>query len=113
MFHSDMKEAMKNEVTISDMEPSILEALLEYLYLNHLPEEWDWADVDRVFGLVNGCEKYEIKALKDECGRMVTEKITIDNAANVAILVHLFFSQDEIIKGVTYDFITRCGISLK
>eukprot|EP00092_Neocalanus_flemingeri_P033277 GFUD01036189.1.p1 GENE.GFUD01036189.1~~GFUD01036189.1.p1 ORF type:complete len:367 (-),score=88.61 GFUD01036189.1:75-1175(-) len=64
MFDSDMKEATSGLVVIDDVEPDILEIMVEFVYTGEVTKQ-----VDDLTKLVYVGDKYELEGLLDFCFR--------------------------------------------
>lgn len=82
MLQSDMLEKGSSFVNIVDMEYSILDIFLRYLYTGILPD----IDVDICRELYEAADKYGVDALKTRCAMILKENLTVENACNMLVL---------------------------
>lgn len=110
MFSTDMMEASKNSVEIVDLDPTILELLLSFMYNRYREGEewsnWDWKNGSRVSQLIDACEKYGMKELKDICFKNLGKELDLDNVGEVAVLMHMYNSNSDF-KEFVYNFIIK------
>lgn len=107
VFEAKFKEDMpNNEVTVTDVEPKILEHMFEFIYLGKLSETWNWDDFELLTELLIATDKYRLDSLKNLCLTTMCERISM---ANVGYLVVAFDSLDaaDVYKKVVYKFIAR------
>jgi hypothetical protein len=64
MLASNLSEAKKNCIEITDFSPAIVEQLLQFIYNSEIPLE---EDAEQAEELVAAADKYEINKLKVNC----------------------------------------------
>ncbi|XP_074099182.1 speckle-type POZ protein-like [Cotesia typhae] len=71
----------KNELTISDFSPEIIEKMLQFIYTDQI------IDLDSdAKDLLQIADKYQLQALKELCEESLCKSITIDNAVDIMVL---------------------------
>jgi len=93
-----MTENEESRITITDIGSSTLELMLRFIYCDTNSTEPEWKSVDRLTDLLNGAEKYQILTLKSLCFSKLCEELTLNNAAQITILVYLFEPDDSVRK---------------
>jgi speckle-type POZ protein len=100
MFGGSMVEATLNSVEIADFDEEIVAGMLEYMYTAEVDSLHDKAP-----DLLQIAEKYDLEGLKEECEHTIAENLTVDNAADVLVMAHLYNAS--ILKPKVIDFINR------
>ncbi|XP_057318999.1 speckle-type POZ protein B-like [Microplitis mediator] len=81
MFTHEMYENLNNEATITDVDPDIIEKMLEFIYTDQVTD----LDVDAGY-LLEAADKYQLQKLKELCEESLSRSITVNNAVEVLIL---------------------------
>ena len=76
MFRVRMKEVNEGRVVIEDMEPEVLEELLQFMYSGQVSAKVG----DICVELFQAADKYDIEPLKVICELEMTKKVTPENA---------------------------------
>ncbi|CAL8114160.1 unnamed protein product [Orchesella dallaii] len=105
-FTHNMTENEESRITITDIGSSTLELLLRFIYCDTKPTEPEWKNVDRLTDLLNAAEKYQILPLKVLCFSKLCDELTLNNAAQITVLVYLFEPEDYIRKFV-YQYVVN------
>lgn len=84
--HQGTQESLTNEVLIEDVEPEVLQELLQCLYKGRMSREYPPA---LATGLLMAADKYNISELKASCEELLCGNIEISNAVSRLILGHL------------------------
>ncbi|XP_057318255.1 speckle-type POZ protein B-like [Microplitis mediator] len=84
MFTHKMKENRDNEVAIPDIEPEIVNKLLEFIYTDEIND----LDMDAA-SLLDAADKYQLLKLKSLCEESLSKSASIDNAIELMILADL------------------------
>lgn len=89
MFQAGMKEAMTNEVTITDIERPVLQALVQFLYTNTC----DSSILDQnALQLLAAAAKYQVSLLQRMCASHIAARMTTDNVLEALQLAELYQS---------------------
>ncbi|XP_057319001.1 speckle-type POZ protein-like [Microplitis mediator] len=89
MFTQDMYENLNSEATITDLDPDIVEKMLEFIYTDQVTD----LDVDAGY-LLEAADKYQLQKLKELCEESLSRSITVNNAVEVMILADRQNAQD-------------------
>lgn len=84
MFDNEMKENSENVVEITDIEPEVMEQMIEFIYTEDCPKMTEMAEE-----LLIAAEKYQIKQLKDICMQKLREGLTISNVSERLIFAEV------------------------
>ncbi|ODN03500.1 Speckle-type POZ protein [Orchesella cincta] len=103
-FTHNMTENEEGRITITDIGSSTLELLLRFIYCDASPAEPEWKSVDRLTDLLNAAEKYQLLTLKSLCFSKLCEELTLNNAAQITVLVYLF-EPDDWVKKFVYQYV--------
>ncbi|XP_044582189.1 speckle-type POZ protein-like [Cotesia glomerata] len=95
MFVHETIESKKNEVTITDIRPEIIEKMLEYIYCDEIINIDNYAQE-----LLEAADKYQIQTLKGMCEESITKSINFENAIRILILADRHSAQ-QLVKFVT------------
>jgi len=95
-----MVEATLNSVEILDFDEDIVDGMLEYMYTAQVESL-----ADKAPDLLQIAEKYDLQGLKEECEHQIAENLTVENAADVLVMAHLYNAS--ILKPKVIDFINR------
>ncbi|XP_008556031.1 speckle-type POZ protein [Microplitis demolitor] len=93
------KNDKNNEVNITDMDPDILEKLLEFIYTDNVTNLDEVAE--RLFG---AADKYQIPALKNLCEESLCKNITVKNAVQYLVLLNRYNANGNFLNYIA-DFI--------
>ncbi|GBM29081.1 Protein roadkill [Araneus ventricosus] len=99
MFDHDMKETIKKEVDIVDMDADTLDRFLLFLYSETL-EDLQW---NRATKLLYAANKYQVESLKKECSSFLMSHLTASNVCEALVLADLY--QDDQLTAKCQDFI--------
>jgi BTB/POZ domain len=99
MFESGLAESIKNEIRIEDMEPEVVELMLQFIYKGEIqiPE-----DLQGILKLLDCSEKYELDGLKARAITQLIETVRDETAGEVAMVAFKYNLPPEgvaIIKG--------------
>lgn len=83
MFLHSTTESKRNEVSITDISPNVMETLLSFIYTDDVKEEMITEE------LLYAADKYEIDRLKAICEKVLASQITVSKAIDIAIAAHL------------------------
>ncbi len=98
--HKDTTESQRNEVTISDTDPDVLEQLLQFIYTDRCDELPAMAG-----SLLTEADKYNLPRLKATCEEAMCENIDVTNAASVLVLAYLHEAKN--LQTVAVEFVTQ------
>ncbi|XP_012279108.1 speckle-type POZ protein-like A [Orussus abietinus] len=101
MFESDMEEAKKDMVDITDVEdPTLVELMLKFLYLGPSKDI-----MDRALELIYLADKYDIETLKTTCSNALLKGLTVENSVDTVILASRHSLEE--LKSQAIDFIVE------
>ncbi|GBL98965.1 Speckle-type POZ protein B [Araneus ventricosus] len=87
IFHHNMEEAEENSVAITDVQFSVLQRLIEFLYTGVIVDggnkDMDFQDL---YDLYYAADKYEVMDLREMVGNTLLGRIQVDNASEILIL---------------------------
>ena len=91
MFESDMQEADKREVEITDMDADTVQMLLHYIYTGKVivPESGSWTET------IHAAEKYDLPELKDYCFDKMLECVTDSTVGVLAVAAYTYNANTE------------------
>jgi len=84
MLKNEMKEATTNRVEINDITPDIFEALLRFIYTDHV----DLTKIDTK-NLLAAANKYLLPLLKFQCQHFLSQSISVENCVELLALADL------------------------
>ncbi|GBM75634.1 Speckle-type POZ protein-like B [Araneus ventricosus] len=103
MFANQMKESLTNEVDITDIDVSVLRALLVYMYTGKTYDLTSSSAAD----LLLAADKYQLQDLKMVCSYFLKETVSFQNVWRMLVLGELL---DEDLKSFAMDYICNtCG----
>ncbi|GBM38726.1 Speckle-type POZ protein-like B [Araneus ventricosus] len=103
MFANPMKESRENEVDITDVDVSVLRALLVYMYTGKTSDLTSTSAAD----LLLAAEKYQLRDLKTVCSHYMMLTVSFQNVWSLLVLGDLL-SED--LKSFAVDYICNtCG----
>lgn len=85
MLSHDTKEAQEGLIEILDMEPEVVSEMLRYMYTDRVQ-----VPSDSTKQLVIACDKYGLQDAKLICELELARKLSVDNAANTAVLAVVY-----------------------
>uniref|UniRef100_A0A8D8NC09 BTB and MATH domain-containing protein 43 n=1 Tax=Culex pipiens TaxID=7175 RepID=A0A8D8NC09_CULPI len=85
MFEHQMQETIENCVSIDDIEPPVIEALLRFIYTDELASLETMAHA-----LYKAADKYDVPTLKSHCRCHILEKLSWETAAETLMLADLY-----------------------
>ncbi|CAL1295314.1 unnamed protein product [Larinioides sclopetarius] len=85
MFEHDMQEHHNNTAMILDIESSILDDMLRYIYTGTV----QLLTFNKALGLYASADKYNLDELKTKCKRFMIEQLSVDNLCDVATIADL------------------------
>ncbi|KAL9695371.1 hypothetical protein quinque_014656 [Culex quinquefasciatus] len=85
MFEHPMQETIENCVSIDDIEPPVIEALLRFIYTDELASLETLAHA-----LYKAADKYDVPTLKSHCRSHILEKLSWETAAETLMLADLY-----------------------
>ncbi|KAL1377864.1 hypothetical protein pipiens_004113 [Culex pipiens pipiens] len=85
MFEHPMQETIENCVSIDDVEPPVIEALLGFIYTDELTSLETMAHA-----LYKAADKYDVPTLKSHCRCHILEKLSWETAAETLMLADLY-----------------------
>ena len=74
MFSSGMREAVSGEITFHDMDPDMMEHILEYIYTKK-----DFVSNENVISVLEVSLFLQIKPLAEKCEKVVLNQLTVEN----------------------------------
>lgn len=86
MFTSGLKESTDSEIEIQDIEPHVFEIILQFIYTEKLPDNLESVAKD----LLVGADKYQLQELVKICENHLTQKITMENCAELLVFSDLY-----------------------
>lgn len=98
MFSTNMMEKEFNAVDIPDFEDEVVKGMLQYLYTG----ETDLI-TERAPDLLQIAEKYDLAGLKEDCEYAMADHITVENAAEMLVMAHLYNAS--LLKSRAIDYI--------
>uniref|UniRef100_A0A8C8TDZ7 Speckle-type POZ protein-like n=1 Tax=Peromyscus maniculatus bairdii TaxID=230844 RepID=A0A8C8TDZ7_PERMB len=99
MFEHDLEESKKNRFEISDLEPQVFKAMMDFIYTGKAPDLDSMADA-----LLAAADRYGLKRLKVMCEDALCRDLSVENAAHTLVLADLHTSGQ--LKTQALDFIT-------
>lgn len=90
MFEHGMKEGTTGTVTIKDIEPFIINNVLQHIYTGKV----DDMTADKAIQLYSVADMYELFQLKKECTSLILENISVDNVCRIAILADIYSASE-------------------
>lgn len=78
LFSADLIESRTNECDVKDMEPTIFQYLLSFIYSGELPENLHEGNTARI--LFAAAHRYQIGELVDVCKQVEHFKLSVENA---------------------------------
>lgn len=103
-FSHDMSENNKSQIEITDISPTIVEALLRFIYCVTNLDEPQWKTVDHLTQMLNAAEKYQIVTLKSLVFSKLCEELDLNNAGLITSLLYLF-EPEEKVKNFVYKYV--------
>ncbi|XP_055951480.1 speckle-type POZ protein-like [Argiope bruennichi] len=103
MFDSQMKERVQNSITITDISASTLKNLIKFLYSAYFFDNDKSNNIEELFDLYYGADKYEVIDLKALCACKIKNNVTADNVCKILLLAHRH--NDEDLEREAMDFI--------
>ncbi len=97
--HNDTTESRTNKVTVDDIEPEVLEQLLQFIYTDRC----DALDVHSPC-LLAAADKYNIPRLKAICEESLCHNVDVSNVSKLLLLAHLHEAKN--LHAVAIDFVT-------
>ncbi|KAL9695382.1 hypothetical protein quinque_014667 [Culex quinquefasciatus] len=85
MFEHPMQETIENCVSIDDVEPPVIEALLGFIYTDELTSLETMAHA-----LYKAADKYDVPTLKSICRCHILEKLSSETVAETLMLADLY-----------------------
>ncbi|CAO2201003.1 unnamed protein product [Urochloa humidicola] len=85
-----MKESKARCLTVEDIQPDIFKALLQFIYTDSLPDEWDdldakeYCEISRL--LLAAADRYAMDRLKLLCASNLVEYLDAENVATTLAL---------------------------
>lgn len=85
MFYHEMKESIKNELTITDFNAQTVEEFLLFIYTVSLPScDENLMDIFAISA------KYEVEELRDFCEQKIRFNLNEENASDIFQMAHLY-----------------------
>ncbi|NXI75016.1 KLH18 protein, partial [Anseranas semipalmata] len=108
MFTNDMMECKQDEIVMQGMDPSALEALINFAYNGHLA-----IDQQNVQSLLMGASFLQLQNIKDACCTFLRERREAEGVGNSreCFLTGFMFSPEEV-EGVSQPFIMNIALNL-
>merc|ERR1719342_1928525 len=85
MFKHETKESQTNAVNIEDIQPKVLEAMLDYIHTGNAPNIKDLAK-----DLLAAADFYQLDQLKTSCQELLSETLDAENALKMLILSDVY-----------------------
>ncbi|XP_063985335.1 TD and POZ domain-containing protein 4-like [Diachasmimorpha longicaudata] len=102
MFEDEeTEEDMENEVIIKNMEPEVVQAMLEFFYSDKVEN----LKVELAYELLEAANKYDVEDLANVCVKFLDENINTENAAKIFFYGDLYHSEK--LKQRAFDFIAK------
>ena len=86
MLQSNMVEASSGTIEISDMKPSVLQAILEWIYKNRIETKDLKDDFDFAEDLIAAAEMYDLSRLKQICEDVLCDILAVDNVLMTLVI---------------------------
>lgn len=93
--------ASDNDVLVSDLEPEILDKLLEYMYSGEVEE----MTIETCLKLLSAAKSYKVLALERQCSYKLRCSLDVFNVSQVLLSADLH--QDEVLKMAALKFISE------
>mmetsp|Transcript_46317 Transcript_46317/g.148758 ORF Transcript_46317/g.148758 Transcript_46317/m.148758 type:complete len:375 (+) Transcript_46317:80-1204(+) len=103
MWAHAMRENSEMSVTIDDLEPTAVRAMVKFMYTGTLDNEL--ANDSITVALMKAAHKYEVADLFDHCNAVLSSDLTEECALNHLMLADMFGS--ERLRGTCLEFVTR------
>jgi len=98
MFKSETEKEQTGTITLNDTTPTIVQSLVKYLHVHTIEDS-----EEKVLGLYFLAEKYEITGLKEECSRVLMDKLDKDSILDRLIMA--FLHNDKVFKRGIFDYL--------
>ncbi|XP_065203941.1 speckle-type POZ protein B-like [Planococcus citri] len=89
MFKHHTKENELNRIDIEDINETVVEGMLNYIYTGKCDDLDELAE-----GLLAAADKYDLGRLKIMCAKKLIEGLSVENAANVLVLADMHHQED-------------------
>ena len=86
MLQSNMVEASSGTIEISDMKPSVLQAILEWIYKNRIETKDLKDDFDFAEDLIAAAKMYNMTRLKQICEDVLCDILAVDNVLTFLVI---------------------------
>jgi len=84
LFTSGLRESKMNTITLDIDNPKVLEAILEYMYLNEIDFSSDYQDI--ILDIFVTANKYQVLGCTEYLEDIISNNIEIDNVLSLALL---------------------------
>ncbi|GFR17430.1 speckle-type POZ protein A [Trichonephila clavata] len=101
MFEHDMKEQHSDSVLIPDVEASILDDMLRYVYTGTIQV----MTLHKAMGLFACADKYNLDELKTMCKKFLLDHLSIGNVCDIAMMADLYSELE--LKEATKNFFAK------
>jgi len=98
MFLRDFKEKRSNVITLSGVDPCILEALLSFMYTRHCPD----LSVEDLCQLLVAADMYQVSELKRDCAVLLMKRIHLENVIGTLQVAETIGEKDFLKATVNY-----------
>lgn len=104
MFQCEMKESESGLINIEDIDASVMEVFLKYLYSGSIP---DTLTGDMLLKLFSAGDKYLVYPLLKNCFSFMAKNLTVQNCLDFLTVVEIHGHAE--LKSVIIDFIAKNG----
>ncbi len=85
----DTSESEINTIRIEDISPETMANFLEFLYLDDCEVLRTGTDVGALEELLGAGDKYDVAALKYQCGRRLSQLVDIEEMINIVEMINI------------------------
>ncbi|KFM69151.1 Speckle-type POZ protein, partial [Stegodyphus mimosarum] len=106
MFSCEMAEKKTNVIEITDIEPHIIEIMLQYIYSGQLKN----VNMDNAVELYSASDKYQLLDMKAKCCTYFLSSLTIDNVCDMLIIADMYTDNELKLAAKKYFCSNACDI---
>lgn len=92
MFESDVEETATSKIVVTEIDASVLRAILRYIYTGTAEVN----DINSYIDLIYGAEKYDLPELKEHCFELLCDSVTIATIGGLAVAAETCNADDEV-----------------
>lgn len=81
MFTGNLVESVQDKIDITDVEPDVFEAILQFVYSGQLPIDYD----DITKDLLIAADKYNLQKVVTQCEQVLCQNVNKDNCVELLI----------------------------